>query len=295
MEQRTGRIDRIHSLTQRRLDNRPEAHPDELLQVYYPHLQDTVERLQVERVYERMNRFIRLMHHALGAEQTGSRRVDVAHDLVLPPRDIAPIKDPLETKFDIKPEWLQEEQPAQAIRIGQSAQFALQHFLKMIEALRLAFKVDTEIARDWSYLASVFVLPEGRLAKSDELVDAARHQPLTLFLRTVNGGDHIVLHCSSPIGVVPQNDPERIESVGQAQQRVSFNKICAAEDARTRTYNLTVEDDVLFHPYTTQIAEVLDLVSRVAVYADRLERALLDTDQQLAEFREDLIEESQYA
>jgi hypothetical protein len=50
MEQRTGRIDRIQSLTQRRLDNKSEAEEDKKLQVYYPHLKETVERLQVERV-----------------------------------------------------------------------------------------------------------------------------------------------------------------------------------------------------------------------------------------------------
>ena len=45
MEQRTGRVDRIGSLLQRRLDGRDQApEPEEKIQVYYPHLEDTVER-----------------------------------------------------------------------------------------------------------------------------------------------------------------------------------------------------------------------------------------------------------
>ena len=52
----TGRVDRIGSLTHRRLDGRTEPPPaDELLQVYYSYLGDTVERLQVERVFEILN------------------------------------------------------------------------------------------------------------------------------------------------------------------------------------------------------------------------------------------------
>ena len=67
MEQRTGRIDRIGSLVQRRLDGadtEPEA--ADFLQVYYPHLQDTVEVLQVRRVLHRLNRFLQLIHQQKG-------------------------------------------------------------------------------------------------------------------------------------------------------------------------------------------------------------------------------------
>jgi hypothetical protein len=63
MEQRTGRIDRVRSQTDRRLatlDREPTG--DDWLQVYFPHLQDTVEVLQVERVLDRMAAFLRLMH-----------------------------------------------------------------------------------------------------------------------------------------------------------------------------------------------------------------------------------------
>ncbi len=58
MEQRTGRVDRIGSLAHWTLDGQPEASPEEFLQVYYRYLGDTVERLQVERVFEKMNLFL---------------------------------------------------------------------------------------------------------------------------------------------------------------------------------------------------------------------------------------------
>ena len=54
IEQRTGRVDRIGGLVQRLLDGSShEPNADELIQVFYPHLRDTVELLQVRRVLHR--------------------------------------------------------------------------------------------------------------------------------------------------------------------------------------------------------------------------------------------------
>ena len=55
MEQRIGRIDRVRSQTDRRLSE-VRVGPlrgDQMLQVYFPHLEDTVEVLQVQRVLDR--------------------------------------------------------------------------------------------------------------------------------------------------------------------------------------------------------------------------------------------------
>ena len=67
MEQRIGRIDRVRSETDRRL-SRLSGPPsgDEKLQVLFPHLQDTVEVLQVRRVLDRMDTFLRMVHEDLG-------------------------------------------------------------------------------------------------------------------------------------------------------------------------------------------------------------------------------------
>ena len=79
MEQRIGRIDRVRSQTDRRLSamlGPPSG--EELLQVYFPYLSDTVEILQVQRVLERMNTFLRLMH--AGLHQASPRRSPHRHE-----------------------------------------------------------------------------------------------------------------------------------------------------------------------------------------------------------------------
>jgi hypothetical protein len=296
MEQRTGRIDRIHSLTQRRLDNQPKAEPDELLQVYYPHLRDTVERLQVERVYERMNRFIRMMHRALGEEQIKNSRVNTLQEFALRPQDIQPITEPLETAFPIQDVWLHHHLPPEPIGVVGEARAVLEHFKRMIDALETTFDVRPDPQPEaWSYFGTVFIRSDRRLFVPGERRTSTRQQPFALFLRTITGDGRVLLRCISPIGVVPQSDDECIERVCAAQRQIGFNKICAVEDIRRGTYNLTAEGDMLFDPVTTQSQEVADLVARTTQSADHMERVLLKRDEPMDTFRIDLVREPERA
>ena len=47
------------------------------LKVYFPHLQDTIEVVQVQRVLTRMNTFLRLMHEGLILPDEKDRRIDL--------------------------------------------------------------------------------------------------------------------------------------------------------------------------------------------------------------------------
>ena len=82
MEQRIGRIDRVRSLTERILStvSNRDPRPEEFLQVYFPHLEDTVEILQVRRVLERMNIFLRLMHEGLTTAAGEEKTIDTNKD-----------------------------------------------------------------------------------------------------------------------------------------------------------------------------------------------------------------------
>jgi hypothetical protein len=298
MEQRTGRIDRIQSLTQRRLDNKSEAEEDKKLQVYYPHLKETVERLQVERVYERMNRFIRLMHRSFSGEMLTDSQINTAQAMVSSPRDIKPITEPLETLFPVKKdEWLYPERPSKQIEAKVETAKVFDHFKKITESLGSLFKIKAESQSNepWSFLATVFVL-DGQLAAPDEPKTlTTRQQPFTLFLRTARGDGRVLLRCVSPIGFVGRDDDEAIERICTAQQELGSGKICAVDDTKLNRYNLTVETDILFHPDTTQLEEVADLIARTTRCADHMEKALLSVDKPMSHFRDDLSEESRRA
>ena len=108
MEQRIGRIDRVRSQSERRLSTL-KAVPigGDLLQVHYPHLEETVEVLQVQRILERMNTFLRLMHEGLSVPKGDQRRVDVSREMINIHRTVHSIRDRLRSAFPIPPWALQ--------------------------------------------------------------------------------------------------------------------------------------------------------------------------------------------
>lgn len=112
-------------------------------------------------------------------------------------------------------------------------------------------------------------------------------QPFSLVLRSLGGRP--LLRCISPVGVLtPADDPRRIARAA-AGLRV---RICALLNARTRSYDLTIEDDVLLGDERDDVDRVAGLLRRVTTQADRLEEILLGIDQPMTVFREDLDGES---
>jgi hypothetical protein len=166
----------------------------------------------------------------------------------------------------------------------------------MIRALEATCTIRPEPqSGEWAYFGTAFVESDGRLAATETQDTSARKQPFALFLRTITGDGRVLLRCVSPIGVVPRADEARIERICVAQQQIGFGKVCAVEDVRRGTYDLTAEADMLFDPITTQSAEVVDLVARTTCCADHMERVLLNCDQPMETFRSDLVQEPQRA
>ncbi|MCA9759363.1 MAG: DEAD/DEAH box helicase family protein, partial [Candidatus Eisenbacteria bacterium] len=117
MEQRTGRVDRIGSLVQRALDGRDDpADGEELIQVYYPHLVDTVEVLQVRKVLERLNQFLRLIHQTKVGETPQESRISIDQE-ALRGLDVVPqFQGLLESAFPVRDEWTLGEVGTDAVR-----------------------------------------------------------------------------------------------------------------------------------------------------------------------------------
>jgi hypothetical protein len=80
--------------------------PEQKLQVFFPHLQDTVEVLQVRRVLERMDVFMRLMHEGLVLAGHEERRIDTTKEFERTYRPSAAGAQPLISSFPVRPEHL---------------------------------------------------------------------------------------------------------------------------------------------------------------------------------------------
>lgn len=299
MEQRTGRVDRIGSKAHRTLDNLPQ-HPaaEALLQVHYPYLADTVEVLQVEKVFERMNRFLRTIHHT-GAEQDVDSKIDAKKEFVRTRKDIHQITTPLRSAFEVPVTDL-EGAPWDVAAPDRAAKAILSHFDFVVEQLGELVAVDWEPGHEGraKRYGTVYVDSTTLVTADDPRPRDApgiRHQPFALYLRAAGSG-HALLHGTSPIGDVDRGTPSALELL-ELQRRLRGAKLCRLPSKHVGTYTLTAEGDLLLSPHGTQVEEVLDLVQRIAISADRVEREVFASgaDHRYTDFEESLVKEANRA
>ncbi len=293
MEQRTGRVDRIGSKAHRALDKLPTKPSGEaLLQVHYPYLPDTVEVLQVQRVFERMNKFLRAIHHT-GAEHDGDSRIDTNAEFARRPQDIHQIKTPLESVFKVVDADLQGPHvdvtvPDRALRQK------LAHLDFLLAQLEDAVRVewDPHDESKAQRFGTVFVDGDRLAAAGDGGLPAgARRQPVALYLRTSATGE-LLLHGTSPVGLVSAQE-HSARSLLEIQSRLRGTKVCRLPTKHAGSYTVTAEADLLFAPGSTHVEELIDMIQRIAVGADLIERELLpDRDRALDEFAKHLKEEA---
>jgi hypothetical protein len=279
MEQRTGRIDRVRSQTERRLiaiEGRPWGE-DELLQVYFPHLEDTVEVFQVQRVLQRMNVFLRLMHEGLTTQTGDGGTINVGTELAKGFTVVPQIRERLKSAFPIKPETLRSP----PIDIAVTRDFAVElgrRFKRIIQndlpGLEITWEPPTE---------ALILLGTARLK--------SRIQPFSLQLRSV--GAWPAVRCVSPVGIVGPEDNQ--DSVVKSTETDPI-RVGAIEVESEGTFDLTVEGDILLgRAEESDNARVALLIDRIVHQADMLEKHHLPgQDEQLSTFKSELILEASH-
>ena len=275
MEQRIGRIDRVRSQTDRRLsDLHRDPHGDELLQVYFQHLQDTVEILQVERVLERMNVFLKLMHEGLVGPGAEDKHIDVDAAVARVRRPVEAFLAKLETAFPVQLGVLTGDVRALAITPSLA-----EESLDRLAALRQLSGEHLEIKWTDSNL-------EGQLFGTMHL-SGGRIQPFTLLLDSITG--RLLVRCISPVGVVDLASSVEAIQDSVRTKPVRIGAVLSPEDG---SYNITVQEEVLLGDRAHDEARVNALLKRVAEEADRLEQIHLPgADRALDVFEKELRQE----
>jgi superfamily II DNA or RNA helicase len=277
LEQRVGRVDRVGSHSERRFtDLTCEPTGDELLQVYYPHLRDTVETLQLNRVYSRLNRFLRMMHEGLGVPPIERPNIDISVEGLRTAPDTAPITTRLESAFKVAPRVLEGSRRPLADSVAvarglQSRMAALEDLFRKNGANEVHRTDDNQIV--------------------GEAAIAERVQPFTVLLRSIRG--HAMLRCVSPIGRIDTQDWDDVRAAKIVLR--PFTRIALVLDERFDRYELTVEGDVLLADGAAGLRRVWSLVECVTHDADRAEKILLGTDVGLADVSADIGEEPNVA
>ena len=278
MEQRTGRIDRIGSLVQRRLDGAvatPNAR--KFLQVYYPHLQDTVEVLQVRRVLHRLNRFLELIHQRKGDFEVFDSRINAAREILEDLEPIPPPKVELQSAFPVQPQWLKGTLGAESIeKRNLKADFT--HFEELWSTLQERFAIQVFRADDPLVRRGIALVRQTHLIRHDN-DEKGMKQPFRLQLRSQAAGDATMLHCSSEVGPLDiERDDDRLDELYKLQRELGLVKVCARSDPADRIDRVYIEGDIVFHPYGTQFEELESLVTRTVTPAAMMAARLIERE-----------------
>ena len=277
IEQRTGRVDRIGGLVQRRLDGSPvPPDADDLIQVYYPHLQDTVELLQVRRVLRRLNRFLQLIHHGDSAVEPEGHAIEAGRALLDEVADIPPIEGELKSAFPIAPGWFEGELGADDVS---TPDWERQY--RHLESL-------------WQGLCGRYPIIErkagARHVRRGELPDSAesltgtgegnaktpgRTQPFMLGLRSQVAGDEILIECESSVGLVDMEDDAVVDALMDALDGAGAIKLCIEPRVGKHQDRIYIRRELLFDPEATKLADVLGMFEKSLFPAARL-RDVLD-------------------
>jgi hypothetical protein len=282
MEQRTGRVDRIDSLVQRNLDGRetpPKA--NELIQVHYPHLVDTVEVLQVKRVLNRLFDFLSMIHLPKTKKDRDQSRLNVAEEILAQCHEVPKIEGLLKSAFPVRGVWLEGKLAASDVS-KPDIEGLETYFERLWERLKTGLQIkENGIARDSKrrYIGEV-ALWNKHVIRADDRNDheQTRKQSFELALRSQVFGGEALLRCISPVGEIDLYDQVNLNRLYGMQRKTKMAKVCAVYNPKIRKHMVTVEGDRLFHLKTTQWQEIEDLVVRTVEAADRIESEILEAD-----------------
>jgi hypothetical protein len=283
MEQRTGRIDRIDSLVQRKLDGRQTPPTgDELIQVFYPHLVDTVEVLQVKRVLMRLYNFLSLIHAPKAKKDSDQSRLYVPQEILEQCHNIPKIEGLLESAFPVLDDWLAGQFDASQVVKPDIKQ--LEDYLRTLWQ-KLKYKIqidDRETPQDSQrrYVGIVGLQNKRVIGSTTEKIEREqRKQSFQLELRSQVVGGATLLRCVSPVGEIDLNDKNNLNALYSLQHKTGMPKICATYDPKRKKHIVTVAGDRLFNLNTTQWQEIEDLIVRTVEAADRIESSMLECDE----------------
>ena len=279
MEQRTGRVDRIGGLVQRRLDGSPvPAEADDFIQVYYPHLRDTVELLQVRRVLRRLNRFLRLIHSADSAVGADGHAIDATRALLDEFEDMPPIEGELESAFPIESRWLYGELGADDVAVPDWER-QYRHLDALWQGL-CEYHPITELASGARHLRCG-ELPAGAANLAGAGIgDAAaygRKQPFSVGLRSQVAGDEILIECESTISLVDLQDDAVVDALMDTLDGGGAVKLCVDPRVGKHQDRMYIRHELLFDPEATRLADVLAMFENTLSPAIRLHAVLEET------------------
>ena len=264
IEQRIGRIDRIGGLVQRiygKWETEPEKFDEHKIQVYYPYLSDTVERLQVEKVLERLNKFVRLVHEDLRVPSRPETSIDLNKEIHVV-RDIEPITEELTSAFEINDHWL-KGQPCEEIKIQDVSECAKQHFLKLCMVLGIQ-----PSPVKWNEALYPLKARKFRYPTFEDMCH--------LKVKSHVAGEQMILQCEHFVAKRDLEDSYKLERLVECADKVGDLRLCIDHRVERNLDRIFVRNEILFDPDSsdTEWKDVKLMIEKVAESAVKLFKLL---------------------
>ena len=275
IEQRTGRIDRIGGLVQRNLDGRStEPEHEELIQVFYPHLRDTVELLQVRRVLRRLNSFMELMHHDLSRPRFDGSSIDANAAVHDEAQDIPQYTKPLKSAFEIKEHWLNGYVDASHVNLP-DWKTQLEHFRYLQDALRSKYQLELSLARSEHEFEGHVYFDDAFDKHSIHLKSlSGSNHTFVIRLKSHVAGEQTLLQCESPIAELDLKNETNMNTLSKLIGKSQTTKICIEPRITRSLDRVFVRLEILFDPDVTQPEDLVHLFDSVVPIAAQLHQKL---------------------
>ena len=268
LEQRSGRVDRLYSLAERRFSDidtaQRDLEGDEKIQIQVPYLPDTVEVLQTRRVFENMHRFTELMHQNVARE---TRRVDIDTEILQAVWEPPVVKESLVSAFEVNPERdLTGRHRQPAVSPG-----AIENWWQRLHAVAVAGE-PTDLFQDAKADLELRTIYASRLipAYAGEAVE--RVQPYTL--KVASRGPLPLVQVMTPVG---RMDAHQLDDLRLHASHV-LSRITISQDTADREYNVALEGNVVLADPSFDRERIGALIKRATTEADRLELVVTGAD-----------------
>ena len=248
LEQKVGRVDRVHSLAQRNLLQHKRSIKKHFIRVFYPHIRETIEYQQMYNVAHSLNQFIKSLHR-VGACNLKICDIQDSNQVVtdrIPRQILTALESPFEAKAN---RTANRAQLSRVRTVRAAVEGRVLHLRKLVVRLKKRFQ---ESSIDYRI---------GDGLKCEKGIE--------LRLRSARTSDNLVLSASAPVigddGLIwTCNDGKSLlKRLKKLEDDPSYRVIAREEEKGgyrlVRNVEIYVEDPECLH-----LEEVENLLDRVA-------------------------------
>ncbi len=190
--------------------------------------------------------------------------------------EIPQIEGVLESAFPVQKEWLRGELTGADVTVTNYIKEYGKYFDSLWKQL-IDMKLIKEICEQTDPRlkeGSVYLVNDELTSTHEEEDTNCISKHFHLELRSQVSGEATLLRCESEVGYLNLRNDKVIDKLYKLQVELGQIRICVRPEIKRHLDFVTIKGDILFHPETTQIEEVIALIQRTVETSASIEEEL---------------------